>query len=137
MGALLFHSIHTALSACCSRPIAISENTIQSPCKSYEQPQHLHNDPCVGPRSSFCFERDLTVRLWRTYDNLIALLLELRAMAVILSMLKVRAVVRLSMRSHSVRWRCHCVAAEMLAIILHTPRRSAFFMDALHFSLTP
>ena len=42
-----------------------------------------------------------------------------------------RAADRRSMRSHSVYWRCHCVAAEMLAMVLRAPRRSAFFLDAV------
>ena len=42
-------------------------------------------------------------------------------------MLKVRAVGRRSMRPHSVHWRCFCVAAEMLAIVLRAPRSSAFY----------
>ena len=33
--------------------------------------------------------------------------------------------------SHSVHWRCQCIAAEILAIVLRAPRRSAFFLDTL------
>ena len=54
-----------------------------------------------------------------------------RATAFVLSMLKVRAVGRRSMRSNGVHWRCHCDAAEMLAIVLRAPWRSAFFLDAV------
>ena len=35
------------------------------------------------------------------------------------------------LRTHSVYWRCHCVAAVVLAIVLRAPRRSAFFLDAV------
>ena len=52
---------------------------------------------------------------------------ERRATVFVLSMLKVRTVARRSMRSHRVQWRCHCVAAVMLAFVLRAPRRSAFF----------
>ena len=44
----------------------------------------------------------------------------------VLSMLKMRTVARRFMRSHCVQWRCHCVAAMMLAFALRAPRRSAF-----------
>ena len=60
-----------------------------------------------------------------------ALLLERRATAFVLSMLKVRAIARRSMRSHSIYWRCHCIAAVMFAIVLRTSQRSAFFLDAM------
>ena len=50
-----------------------------------------------------------------------------------LSMLKVRAVARRSMRSHRYQWPCHCLTAVMLAFVLRAPRRSAFFKDAVGF----
>ena len=120
MCALHFHSIQTALMACCSRCIDISENAVQSPCKRYGRPQHMHNDPCVHPRSSNWVVRDLTAQLWRPYNDPIALLLERWAMAFVLSMLKVPAVVPLSMWSHSICWRSHCIACD------HTAHTSAF-----------
>ena len=36
------------------------------------------------------------------------------------------AVARRSMRSHRVKWRCHCVAAVIFAFVLGAPRRSSF-----------
>ena len=51
--------------------------------------------------------------------------------AEILLRCRVRAVGRRSMRSHGVHWRCHCVAVEMLVIVLRAPWRSAFFLDAV------
>ena len=53
---------------------------------------------------------------------------ERRATVFVLSMLKVRAVARRSMQSQGVQWRCHCVAAVMLAFVLCAPWRSAFFL---------
>ena len=53
-------------------------------------------------------------------------LLGRRATMFVLSMLKVRAVARRSMRSHHVQWPCLCVAAVMLAFVLRTPRHFAF-----------
>ena len=92
---------------------------------------HLHIDPCARPRSSYCIVGDLTARLWWPYGDPAALLYERWATAFVLSMLIVRAVAWLSMRSHSVYWRRHCVAAVMLAIVLCAPRRFAFFLDAV------
>ena len=88
----------------------------------------------VRARGTPCIVGDLTARLWRPYcaamvrgyGDPTALLLERRATAFVLSMLKVRAVARRSSRSHSVYWRCHCTAV-MLAIVLRAFRRSAFF----------
>ena len=62
------------------------------------------------------------MRIWRPYDDATA---HFRA-ALVLSMRKVRAVGRLSMRSHSVHWRCQCVVVVMLAVVLRAPRRSVF-----------
>ena len=50
----------------------------------------------------------------------------MNSLVFVLNMLKVRAVGRRSMH-----WRCHCDAAEMLAIVLRASRRSAFFLDAV------
>ena len=55
----------------------------------------------------------------------------INSLVFVLNMLKVRAVGRRSMRSQSTHWRCHCDAAEMLAIVLRASRRSAFFLDAV------
>ena len=48
---------------------------------------------------------------------------ERRSTVFVLSTLKVRVIARRSMRSHRIPWRCHCVAAVILAFIL---RVSAF-----------
>ena len=57
------------------------------------------------------------------------LLLECPVTPFVLSMLELRAVVlRRSMQSHSIYLPCHCM---MLAIILHAPQRSAFFLEAV------
>ena len=63
------------------------------------------------------------MRIWRPYDDATA---HFRA-ALVLSMLKVRAVGWLSMRSHSVHWGCQCVVVVMPA------RTSAIciFLDAV------
>ena len=58
-------------------------------------------------------------------------LLERGCHGVVLSMLKVRPIGLCSMRSNRVHWRCHCVATEMLAIVLRPPRRSASFLNTV------
>ena len=52
---------------------------------------------------------------------------ERRVTVFVLSMLKVRTVARRSMHPLRVHWRCHCVAAVMLALVLRAPRRTAIF----------
>ena len=70
---------------------------VQYPCKRHGLPRHLHNDPCARTRSSYCVGGDLTARLWRPTGDPIAVLLEYRTMAFVLSMLKVHAVIRRTM----------------------------------------
>ena len=81
-----------------------------------------------------CAPMELLLRCRRPYcaamvtlQHPLCALLGRQATVFVLSMLKVRAVARRSMRSHLVQWRCHCVAAVMLAFVLPAPRRSAFF----------
>ena len=81
MHALHFHGVHTALRAWWWRS-DIPQNAIQCLCKCHGQPQCLHND-CAAMVPT-------------------ALLLECRAKAFVLSMLKVCALIRHSMRSLSI-----------------------------------
>ena len=129
MRVLRFQGVHTVLTACWRRR-DISKNAIQSPCKRHRRPRRLHNNPCKRPWSSYCVVfncvvGDFTVRLWWPYGDPTALLLECRATPFVFSI--VRAVIQGSMQSHTIYWRCHCLAAEMLAIIL---------LIVLHFSWT-
>ena len=107
-------------------------NAKQSPCK-------VTNNQCVctvfTQRSlcPLCAPAELLLRCRRPYCAAmvtlrcpLCALLGRRATVFVLSMLKVRTVARCSMRSHRVQWRCHCVAAVMLAFVLRAPRRSAF-----------
>ena len=105
-------------------------------CKCLRRPLGLHNGPYACLRSlqsSYCIVGDLTMPLWWPYGNPNALSLECWATVFVLRMLKVCTVVLSSLRSHSVYWRCHCVAPEMLAIILPAPQRSAFWLDNVGF----
>ena len=99
------HCAFTVLTACWRRSDT-SKNAVQS---------FNDNNTCVHP-SSYSVVGGLTVQLWQPYGDPTALLLE---------------IVWSSMRSHSIYWRCHRTAAEMLAIVLHAPRHSAFFLDAV------
>ena len=135
MHALCFHGIHTALTMCwkCSdisknswhlkechtismqRPRTTTAFTQLPLCAPVELLLHCrrlycaalvtlrwpHCAPIRKPSHSNCFEHAQT---------------------------KMRAIVPRSMRSHSVYWGCHCIAAEMLVIILRAPRRSALFL---------
>ena len=57
-----FHGFATAL-----RTQWHLQECVQSPCKCHGWPQHLHNDPCVRPRSSYCVVGDLSSGLWWPY----------------------------------------------------------------------
>ena len=76
--------------------------------------------PVALKETLLCGYGDLTVSPLRS----IRTPSEHRATVFVLSMLKVRTVARRSMRSHRVQWRCHCVAAVMLAFVPRAPRRS-------------
>ena len=52
-------------------------------------------------------------------------LLGRRVTVIVLSMLKMRTIARCSMRPKRVQWRCHCIAAVVLAFVLRAPRHSA------------
>ena len=95
----------------------------------------FHNKPdtctCTRPRNSYCVVGDLTAQLWWHYGDPTELkknAVPIRATAFVLSKLIVRAIVRRSMRCHSVYSRCHCVTAEIHAptIVLRAPQRSDF-----------
>ena len=109
----------------------------QSPCK-------VTNDQCIctvfaqRPLCELCAPVELLllcrrpycaamVTLRRPLCTLLGTRSERQATVFVLSMLKVPAVARRSMRSHRVQWRCHCVAAVMHVFLLCAPRRSAFF----------
>ena len=93
-----------------------------SPCKPHRQPLHSHCDLTVRSRRSHGVVGDLTALLRWPYGEA-----ERRATAFVLSMHKVRAVAQRSMRSNGVQWRCHDVAAAMLAFPRRAGRRSGFF----------
>ena len=127
-----FHGAHNACIVLSRRSHCadISKNALQSPCKCDGQPWHFYNDLFACTGSSYCVVTYLTARLWQPYGDPTVFLFEHRATAFVLCMLKVCAMVQLSMRSHSFIWNCHCIAAEMLAIVLCAPQLSAFFLDA-------
>ena len=83
----------------------------QSPCKCHRRPWCLHNDPCVGPWSSYCLVGYLTAWLWQPYSHPTALLFEHWVIAFNLSMLKVLPIARCCVQSHSLYWWCHCIAS--------------------------
>ena len=102
-------------------------NAIQSPCKGHGQQWHLHSDPCKS-----C-ERELLLHCRRPYSAGMATLRRphCNCSEFVLNMLKVRAVARRSMRSHSIYWRCHCFAVPMPLLCcadacVHTARIWAF-----------
>ena len=68
--------------------------------------------------------------LRRRHCALLRTLLHRQATALVLSMLNVRAIVRRSMRSKGVYWRCHCVTVESL-------RSHCAHLGVLHFTWTP
>ena len=85
--------------------------------------------PCARLRSFYCIVGDHTPCLWRQYGHPLHSFRtpwQGPTTTFVLSMLKVQAIVVRSMWSHSVYWKCHCVAAEMLAILLHLPQNSTF-----------
>ena len=132
---LRVHGAHSTCAALSRRCHCVSKNAVQSPCKRHGRPRRLHNDPCVRPRSSYCVVGDLTARrlcdLTASHLRSIRTPSEHRVTVFVLSMFKVRTVARRSMRPHRVQWRCHCVAAVMLAFVLRAPRRSAIFRTPL------
>ena len=92
----------------------------------------------VFAQRPLCTPGELLLRCRRPYcvatatlRRLTVLLLEHWSTAFVLSMLKLHARVHDSMRSNSLYWRWHCIAVEMLVIILLEPRLSAFFLDAV------
>jgi hypothetical protein len=95
-----------------------SEIALQTPCKRHWQPQRSHLT--LRARGAHVALETLL----RCYGDPTALFSEHRTTALVVCMLKLRAVGRRSRRSQRVYWRCHCVAAAMLAILLRAPRRS-------------
>ena len=85
-----------------------------------------NNDSCAHPLSSYCAAM-ATLRQSYAFRTP----WQRRAKTFVLSMFKVRTVVRRSMHSHGVYWRRHCIAAEILAIAQRAHRRSAFFLEAV------
>ena len=90
--------------------------------------------PLCAPAEFLLFCRIPFAWLWRPQGDPTALFYNAMVTpshGVFISMLKVLAVVWHSMQSYSVYLRCHFVAVKMLAIVLHTPRRSTVFLDAV------
>lgn len=86
----------------------------------------LHCNLCACPRSSCGIAGDLTALLWEPDRDPTALLSESKVTAFVLCLLKVCAVTQCSMRSYPVYWWCHCIAAAMLANVMHAPQCFAF-----------
>ena len=133
--------VHGAHNACAplSRRCHCVEDAVTSPrtpCSLCANATHDHGvcittlvcangAPIALQETLLCGYGDLTASSLRS----IRTPSERRVTVFVLSMLKVRTVNRRSMRPHRAQWRCHCVAAVMLALVLRAPRRSAIFYD--------
>ena len=102
----------------------ISKNVTHSQCKGHGWPQRLHIDPCVHPLSSYCIVWDLTALLWRPHCALI----RMPSQSVCFEQAHLGSAFYVTSQLY---WPCHWIAAEMIAIVLHAPRHSAFFLDAV------
>ena len=131
---LRVHGAHSAFAAL-SRRCHCVEDKVTSPRTPCSLRANATDDHGVCTTTLMCVHRApiaLKETLLRGYGDLTASPLrsirtpsERRVTVFVLSMLKVRIVAQRSMRPHRVQWRCHCVAAVMLAFVLRAPRRSA------------